>query len=169
MAGIFAFRCASCGELHEGSPSFAFAHPWHYGTLAEEDRACAKLTPDLCWIPHAEGTDRFVRAVLEIPIHGVEEPFTWGVWASLSERNFSRYLETWDEPDETDAYFAWLCNRLPYYPDTLHLKAQLRPRSGGTRPFLELERDGHPLAEHQYTGITLAEAQQIAEQLRHHT
>lgn len=90
MAGIFAFRCASCGELHEGSPSFAFAHPWHYGTLG----------------------------------------------------NFSRYLETWDEPDETDAYFAWLCNRLPHYPDTLHLKAQLRPRSGGTRPFLELGRDG---------------------------
>jgi hypothetical protein len=166
LAAIFAFRCTTCGEIHEGSPSFAFPHPWHYGTLTEEDRKNARLTSDLCAITHDRGTDRFVRVVLEIPIHGVREPFLWGVWASLSEKSCKRYVDTWDDPDENDAYFGWFCNRLPYYPDTLGLQARVRPR-GGARPCLELERNGHLLAEHLYEGISVQLAQEIAEHAQH--
>ena len=167
VAAIFAFKCKQCGDLHEGSPSYSFSSPWHYDQLSKEEKTRAKLTPDLCAITHDEGTDRFVRVVLEVPIHGVTEPFMWGVWVSLSEANFERYLATWDEPDENDSYFGWFCNRLPYYPDTLSLKARVRPRRGGTRPYLELERNGHMLAEHLFDGITVQQAQEIAEHAQH--
>jgi hypothetical protein len=167
VAAIFAFKCKTCGKIHEGSPSFSFPHPWHYGTLTEEDKTKARLTSDLCAITHEQGTDRFVRVVLEIPIHGVEEPFTWGVWVSLSEENFKRYLDMWEDPNESDSYFGWFCNRLPYYADTLSLKTRVRPRKGGTRPYLELERNGHLLAEHLYDGITIQKAQEIAEHAQH--
>ena len=30
MAGIFAFTCSYCGEVHEGSPSFAYRAPDPY-------------------------------------------------------------------------------------------------------------------------------------------
>ena len=167
MAAIFAFKCKTCGKTHEGSPSFSFAYPWHYSGLSAEDRAKAELTSDTCTIPNEEGIDRFVRVVLEIPIHGLQEPFTWGVWVSLSEKSFDRYLTTYDDPDESDSYFGWLCNRLPYYPDTINLKTKVRPKKGGIRPYLELERNGHLLAEHFHEGISVQEAQQIAEHATH--
>lgn len=167
MAAIFAFKCSSCNKMHEGSPSFAYKAPWHYLQLSEDNQAKATLTSDTCIVTHNEGTDRFVRVVLEIPIHGVAEPFMWGVWVSLSQESFERYMDTWDEPDESDAYFGWFCNRLPFYPDTLSLKITVHPRKNGNRPYLGIERSGHPLAEHLYEGISIQQAQEIAECVLH--
>jgi hypothetical protein len=167
MVAIFAFKCRQCSNIHEGSPSFAFHAPWHYATLSDEDKPNAELNSDTCIIRHDEGIARFIRTVLEIPIDGVDEPFTWGVWVSLSEKSFDRYLETWDAPDESDSYFGWLSNRLPYYADTINLKARVRPRRGGLRPYLELESNGHLLAEHLYAGISIQQAQDIAERVMH--
>ena len=42
-------------------------------------------------------------------------PFLWGVWVSLGQKSFDRYVETYDHPDTTDSYFGWLCTYLPYY------------------------------------------------------
>lgn len=147
MAGIFAFKCSACGEIHEGSPSYSYDAPLNYSQLSENEKESAKLSSDVCIITHEDGTDRFIRVVLEVPIHGVTEPFMWGVWVSLSQESLDRYLDTWDSPVETDSYFGWLCNRLPYYPDTMSLKTTVRPRKNGWRPCIELERDGQrPLA-----------------------
>jgi hypothetical protein len=125
------------------------------------------LGSDTCTITDAEGTNYFIRVVVEIPIHGITEPFMWGVWVSLSKASFDRYRATWDEPDETDAYFGWFCNRLPYYPDTIGLKTTVHPRKGGVRPYLTIERNGHLLAEHLANGISVQQAQQIAERVLH--
>ena len=168
MAAIFAYTCACCGERHEGSPSFGYPAPVHYNDLTEAEKARATLTADTCEIERDDGTvDRFVRAVLEIPIHGVEEDFLWGVWVSLSEASFARYIETWAEPDESDAYFGWFCNQLPGYPKTLSLKTKVHPGGGGQRPWLELEPTDHPLSVHAREGLAIAQAQAIAEAAMH--
>jgi hypothetical protein len=171
MAGIFAFTCACCGKVHEGSPSFAFNAPWHYSTLSDEQkRSMGMLDSDLCTINHAEGTDYFIRAILEIPIHSVEEPFIWGVWVSLSEKSYSRYVDTYDNPIEGDGFFGWLCNRLPCYPDTLALAANVHVQMGGKRPTVRLHRGNsneHPLVRDQHQGIGVKRAQEIAEQAMH--
>ena len=167
MAGLFAFRCSNCGELHEGSPSFGFATPWHYTTLNDDEKRAVDLAEDTCVITHAEGVDRFVRCVLEVPIHGVAEPFLWGVWSSLSEESYRRCLETWRDPEESDAWFGWFSNRLPVYPDTINLKCRVHPRKGGIRPWIELAPDDHPLAADFHQGIAPARAQQIAEAIHH--
>jgi len=167
MAAIAAFTCSTCGRLHEGSPSFSFPSPWHYLQLSDSERSNATLNSDTCTITHTDGTDYFVRVLLEIPIHGVDQPFLWGVWTSLSKASFDRYLATWDDPNETDSYFGWFCNRLPYYSDTLGLKTNVHPRKGGVRPYLTLERNGHVLAEHLADGISVQLAQKIAERVIH--
>jgi hypothetical protein len=167
MAAIFAFKCRKCSKIHEGSPSFGYDAPWHYSALSAEEKAAAELKSDTCVIRRDDRVDRFIRAVLEIPIRGVDEPFMWGVWVSLSEQNFARYLETWEQPDDGESYFGWFCNRLPYYEDTINLKVRVRPRRGRLRPFLELERSGHLLAEHLWEGISIQQAQEIAESLMH--
>lgn len=47
-----------------------------------------------------EGTQYFLRAILEVPIHGVDQPFLWGLWVSASEASFHRYLDSYDRPPE---------------------------------------------------------------------
>jgi hypothetical protein len=168
MAGIFAFRCAQCGELHEGSPSFAVAAPMHYEQLDAAQRAAmATLTADTCEIRHPDHVDRFVRVCLEIPIHGVDEPFVWGVWVTLSEANYARYLSLRDAPADGEAWFGWFSTYLPVYPDTINLKTRVHPRGGGLRPWLELEATDHPLSVHAREGLSIAEAQAIAEAVLH--
>jgi hypothetical protein len=167
VAAIFAFECATCGKVHEGSPSYGFSSPWYYAQLSEPDRANASLSDDTCTITDEGHTDYFVRAVVEVPIHGVEDGFLWGVWVSLSKASFDRYVATYNDPDESDTYFGWFSNRLPFYPDTIGLKTQVHPRKGGLRPFLEIERAGHPLAEDLADGISVERAQHIAETFIH--
>ena len=168
MAGIFAFKCTCCGEVHEGSPSFSYPMPAYVAQLPESEKEnIIESGTDLYKVKYGEGFHYFVRVCLEIPIHGHEDPLLWGVWVSLSEQSLNRYIETCEEVDETDSYFGWFCNSLPYYEETQSIKAQVRPRSGGLRPYLELERNGHELAEDLYNGITAEKAQKIAEICMH--
>ncbi len=88
----FEFRCADCGELHEGSPSFGYKKPPHYFLIPEEepdDRI--HLNSDLCVIDDEEF---YIRTILNIPVHDVEAPFTWGVWVSQRQEGFLCYQET---------------------------------------------------------------------------
>lgn len=162
----FEFTCSRCGRLHEGSPSFGYSHPHQYDELDEDEkREIAFLSDDFCKIERPEQTDRFIRTVLEVPIHGVEEPFLWGVWISVSQKNYERYRENFESEAYEDSYPGWFCNRLPYYPDTLYLEARALVRPGGQRPTLELRPTDHPLSRDSRDGIsreTAAEIFQVA-------
>ena len=171
MAAIFAFKCTCCGEVHEGSPSFAFRAPDQYASLSDEQKASmATLTEDFCTITHDEGTDRFVRAILEVPIHGVQEPFLWGVWVSLSEKSFNRYRETYDEPIAGECFFGWVCNEINLYPYEHSRPSDVRIQVGGNRPKVVLHRgdpEDDPLVIDQVNGISIARAQELAERAMH--
>lgn len=84
--------------------------------------------------------------MLRLPLIGApEECLGFGVWSTLSEKNFGRYIETFDSGEQEDLgpWFGWLSNRLKGYPDTLNLKCQVHPQSGRQRPWLELEPTDH--------------------------
>jgi hypothetical protein len=91
----------------------------------------------------------------------------WGVWVSLSEESFNRYVDTYEEPDPSDNYFGWFCNYLPYYENTYALKTWVHPRIGGDRPYIELEESEHPLCIDHHRGISPERAQEIAEVAMH--
>jgi hypothetical protein len=171
MAAIFAFKCTCCGEMHEGSPSIAFKAPDQYACLSDEQKSSmGKLSSDFCTITHEEGTDYFIRAVLEVPIHGIDEPFLWGVWVSLSEKSFRRYVETYDEPVEGDRFFGWVCNKPRAYPWESSRPADVNVQLGGQRPKVVLHRgenESDPLVLGQCNGISVARAQEIAESSLH--
>ena len=171
MAAIFAFKCTCCGEIHEGSPSIAFRAPDHYAGLSEEQKSSlGKLSSDFCVITHDEGTDYFVRAVLEVPIHGVEDPFLWGIWVSLSKKSFDRYSETYEDPVAGEGFFGWMCNEIPVYPYSASRAADVVVRAGKQRPKVVLHR-GDPeddqLVIDQVEGISVARAQELAERALH--
>lgn len=171
MAAIFAFKCTYCGEIHEGSPSIGFRMPDQYASLSDEQRAAmGRWNEDLCTITHEDGVDYFIRAVLEVPIHGVDEPFLWGVWVSLSEKSFNRYVETYDDPVEGDGFFGWVCNEIRAYPFDRARPADVRVQPGRQRPKVILHRadeERDPLVIDQVHGISVARAQEIAERVFH--
>jgi hypothetical protein len=113
------------------------------------------LSEDFCVL---DGEHYFVRCILEIPIIGsAGQRFAYGVWSTLSEKNFRIYAETFDsgEQGELGPWFGWFSNRLKGYPDTLNLKNHVHPQHGRQRPWIELEPTDHPLAVEQRNGITL--------------
>src|SRR3954447_6300388 len=152
MSESIRFQCRHCGEWHEGLPDMAFDAPTQYDQLVPAERQLAKKSDDICVI----GEDFFIRATLPIRIIDSDEEFNFGCWVSLSKANFARYLDLFDATGGAweSPYFGWLCNRFPWYPDTLHLKTNVHLQPYPRRPWIELEPTDHPLAIHQRDGIT---------------
>lgn len=171
MPAIFAFQCTCCHEIHEGSPSIAFKAPDQYVSLSSEQKtATGKLSSDFCTITNKEGTDYFIRAILEVPIHGIADPFLWDVWVSLSEKSFQRYWDTYDEPVEGDGFFGWLCNTPAVYASGASRPADVRVQLGNQRPKVILHRsdpETDPFVLDQINGISVVRAQQLAERALH--
>ena len=171
MPPVLAFTCSRCGERHEGAPSFGFESPDPYASLSDDQKAeIATLTEDVCTITRDDGTDRFIRAVLEVPIHGVDEPFLWGVWVSVSEASFERYEQTFDAPVDGDGFFGWVSNRIALYPYEHARPADVWVQPGGRRPKVVLHRgepEDDPLVLDQVNGISVARAQELAQRALH--
>jgi hypothetical protein len=144
---------------------YGYDHPDYWSSKLQSEPNCF-LSPDLCVI---EKRDFFVRGLIEVPIITGEEPFRWGVWVSLSEKNFNKMVELWNDAKllEQPSYFGWLSNSIDLYPETLNLKTQIRSRDIKLRPFITLENNDHPLALEQRNGITLQRVREIAEHSLH--
>jgi hypothetical protein len=154
-------RCVSCGQVHKGLLDLAVDAPgaWPDPPEGEPNSALGDrthvLTEDFCII---EGQHYFVRGVLQLPIiGGKDQVFSYGVWSSLSGKNFALYRDTFESGDQgkLGPWFGWFSNQLPGYPKTSALKCRVQPRSGGLRPTFELEPADHPLAVEQREGVTL--------------
>jgi hypothetical protein len=152
--------CASCTETHHGLFDLGCAKPdfWQGSEEHLPNSSAANathcLTDDFCIL---DGEHYFIRSVLKLPLVGAPgEYFGFGVWSSLSKKNFKKYMETFDsgEQEELGPWFGWFSNRLRGYPDTLNLKCQVHPQAGRQRPSIELEPSDHPLSRDVLDGIT---------------
>jgi len=162
------FECSCCGRTLSGPPlSWHFDAPLPWGLIPDSERAKrGELGSDQCVI---DGEHFFIRGLIQIPLTDGDGPFDWGVWVSLSAANFLRATELWDDPHRVNepACFGWLCNSIPGYPETLHLKTMVHQREVGLRPLVELEAIDHPLSQEQRNGITMARVRAIAETMYH--
>ncbi|MEV7729834.1 DUF2199 domain-containing protein [Streptomyces sp. NPDC087917] len=169
MSDDLGFTCSCCGEHHAELPmSYSAPAPDVWSPDFEADPE-SLLSSDRCVI---QGRFFFVKGLIEIPVVGREEVFSWGVWISLNKVNFAHAVEMWDtEGREAEApYFGWLCTELSLYsPATTNLKTNAHTRAVGRRPFIELEPTDHPLAVEQRAGITMDRVREIASTLRHPT
>ncbi|MFJ1592254.1 DUF2199 domain-containing protein [Kitasatospora albolonga] len=134
-------------------------------TFADADDCL--LSSDQCVI---QAQHYFVKGLIEIPVIGSDEVFSWGAWVSLSRENFSRAADVWETPgrESEKPYFGRLTTDLPVYsPTTLNLKTNVHTRPIGRRPFIELEPTDHPLAVEQRSGITQDRVREIATAVLH--
>jgi hypothetical protein len=160
----YSWTCRCCGQPHAELPIHWGAEaPVYYDALSEAERETrADLSADFCII---DGEHFFIRGVIEIPIVGQSERFTWGVWTSLSAANMDTVRRVWDRPDRQSVghLFGWLSTALPLYPDTVNLKTNVHINAPPLLPSVELEPTDHPLAVEQRNGMTLERAVAIAE------
>jgi hypothetical protein len=163
------YRCRTCGKTHAGVPfSFAADFPDMYANLAKEARdARVVIGSDQCIV---DSQWFFVRGTLEIPIIGNDEPFVWGVWASVLEETYEEISECWELKDREKCrgpFKGRLANSLSIYSETLNLKIRIVLQPVGIRPVFILEDTDHPLAVEQHTGITEQAAVKIVSLLLH--
>lgn len=179
----FEFRCADCGKLHRGAPSFGYDKPAYYFDVPEGERAArVAISDDLCRIaPGEEDGEQtvfhFIRCILEIPIHDAGEPFLWGMWATQSEESFERYRKTFDTDQSGMGSFGWLAVVMPPYNRAApgapleHLKCNVQWQGAANgkaqRPLVELQACDHPLYFDQRDGISWDRAVDIARRMMH--
>ncbi|MFE7564317.1 DUF2199 domain-containing protein [Kitasatospora sp. NPDC057500] len=160
-----AFACSCCNGRHDGPPrSYGSPAPVNWKPRYARRRD-SELTGDQCVI---KGSHFYVHGLIEIPVLDGGDPFSWGVWVSLSEASFARAHDLWEDParEQEPPYFGWLTTELPVYPEsTLLLKTHVRTRAVGLRPLIELEPTDHPLAVEQREGITEERVREFADLL----
>jgi hypothetical protein len=164
--------CGCCNKQFDGLPlDLVFEAPHHWLALTEAERQQrGRIDADICMIEAEDGRQIFVRGCLEIPIIGQDEVFVWGVWTSVSQKSFARIEALWSSPvaEDEPPLFGWFCNKIPNYPETLHLQTNLHLRNDGLRPAIELLASEHPLYIEQRDGITLLQVEEIATTLSRH-
>lgn len=137
-----------------GLPDIAYESPASYHALCESDReARGRLSSDFCSVDD----DCFIRAVCRVPVRDSDHAFGWGVWVSLSQENFRRYIDSYDDADQSKLgpMFGWFSNKLPDYPDTLSLQTTVVPQDGNQRPLVYINdaHADHPLFIEQRDGM----------------
>jgi hypothetical protein len=166
---MFSFKCASCGEVHDGMPSFGARAPLSYYHVPQDERdSRCDLGTDDCVI---DKEIFFIRGCIEIPVVGETEPFSWGVWVSLSEANFTEWGNSYtlERRAHIGPFFGWLNALLTPYPDTINLKTMVHLRDNGIRPYIELQPTDHPLAIEQSNGITVDRVAELYSLIMHST
>lgn len=146
------FVCSTCGESHQGLPT---DHGW---TLPDEVWAIppavrnekARFNADLCEL----GGRFFMRCILELPFTQQSEYYGLGVWVEVSERDFLRYVDLYNEDGTSEPPVPGkIANAVPGYPPTLGLPVMVQFRGSTSRPSVApIDRD-HPLAIDHREGV----------------
>ncbi|MGZ8283170.1 MAG: DUF2199 domain-containing protein [Allosphingosinicella sp.] len=153
-----AWRCDGCGDEHRGMFDIAAYAPDFWEGAEEPEPNCELrldsdfLSEDFCVV----GEHLFVRAVLEIPVHGLAEKFGFGMWSTLSRANFELYVDSFDEGSFADIgpWTGWFSNQIATFPETLNLPCWVYPQLDRQRPVIAVQDADHPLALAQEHGVT---------------
>lgn len=158
MAEVLKFTCRECGQEHEGLPDIGFKAPWYFETLPDRNRVDTHIDSDFCRIEN----DFFIRGSLEMPIRGMRRTFSYGVWISVSEKNYHLYRVAFEsDSPASERYVGYISNRIDGYPDTLKLIGAAHVRGNGFRPLIRLQATDHPLSVEQRQGISFERAVDI--------
>ena len=164
----FSFKCACCGEIHEGGPSFSADEPPLLSQIPEEEREDRiRINSDLCVIDDEEF---WIRATLSVPISGTDDDFLWGVWVTQSKESFDRYMETYESDQSGDGSFGWLVVSMPGYAaaDGPLVSLPVDVFWGPERPEVRIHDDQeHPLAFDQREGISWERAVELVTLVLH--
>lgn len=143
--------------------TFGNDFPDHYFSVPPDERETRiKKEESLCVV---DGKHFFHRGQLIIPITDHDQDLIFNVWTSISEDNFVKRNDLWNNPERVneEPYFGWLQTTIPTYGDTLNLKTIAIENEVGNIPTIQMIEDGHSLTIDQEKGITFNKALQIVD------
>jgi hypothetical protein len=164
---MFRFECEICGEWHDGVPVLNAPAPLYYYSIPAEERSVrCELTASTCIV---DNRHFFVKGYIELAIKGGSEIFKLGVWVSLKQQDFDKFIEqlSCDNRSTHGPYFGWLSAYLKTYPDSENLKTRVHLLDNSLEPYIELEPTCHPLAVQQRDGISVQRLAQLLSAYSH--
>lgn len=150
--------CPCCGRQFAGMFEIEFGHPeqWRHQSLRVSGQSTLeiggdRLTEDLCQV----GDSFFIRASLELPLLGSDQPLTYSPWVGVTVDNFKLHLESRQSGDFSgfSECNGWLMNYIPGWDQNNWLPASLGFSSEAPRPKLTVFPHHHPLAAAQRNGV----------------
>lgn len=158
------YQCSCCGEVYDELPlTFGNDFPDYYFSVPPDEREKRiEIKESLCVV---DNEHFFHRGRLTIPINDYQNDLVFNVWTSISEDNFWKRNDLWNNPKRIDEepYFGWLQTTIPTYGETLNLKTIGIENEVGLIPTIKMIEDNHPLTFDQEKGITLDKALQIVD------
>lgn len=137
-------------------PDYAYSVP------PDEREKRIEIEESLCVV---DGGHFFHRGRLTIPINNHDQDLIFNVWTSISESNFWKRNDLWNDPDriKEEPYFGWLQTTVPTYGDTLNIKTIAIENEVGFIPTIRMIEEGHQLTIDQENGISFDKALEIVD------
>ena len=153
------YKCACCGQEYGEMPlCFGAEFPDYYFSVPPDERESRiQMTESLCAI---DGTHFFHRGRITIPIKDYKDDLLFDVWTTISEANFFKRDEMWEDPQRihNEPYFGWLQTVVPGYDKTISIKTMAYESEMGMIPAIKVTEEDHPLTLDQENGISFEEA-----------
>lgn len=161
------YKCSCCGKEHDEWPALTYSSPTSYYELTEDEKKeIGQLSDDFCIIKHPDQTDRFIRCTLTQKVIDHCHNLDYGIWVSLSEKNYQNYYDNYENDNQVTEYFGWFCSSIPGYDNTRGIPTTVRTRTGNKRPDVIPHEDfDHPFVNDYYSGITKLEAERRIENM----
>jgi hypothetical protein len=161
-----AFTCEVCGAAHTGEVrDIRLGLPDPIFLLDQEEREQGAWVGEDSAVLNDRGRERFfVRALLELPVHGEDGYFGYGSWIEVSADDFAALGELWDDEEgwRSEPFAGTLANELSPYAFTEGLPVRIRLREVQSLPLVELEDSDHELVRAQRNGISRHRAHDLA-------
>jgi hypothetical protein len=147
-------KCHRCEELHDiDDMDIGFMRPDEFLRVPKEEREQrCKSTDDVCTI---DDSDFYLRGILPVPVMDGQE-FAWGVWARVSEEDFKRYLELWDDElqGREPPFAGEIANSIPGYDETIGVSVSIQLIGASSRPTFTVNDKQHRLFGDQQKGVS---------------
>ena len=160
------YKCSCCGQIYDELPlCFGTDYPDYYFSIPTNEREMRiELKESLCVVDEQHF---FHRGRLTIPITDHHDKLIFNVWTSISEDNFSKRMDLWEDQNRTkeEPYFGWLQTVVPTYGDTLNIKTIAIEQEVGLIPEIKSIEEKHPLTIDQENGISYKRAVEIVDEI----
>lgn len=158
------YKCSCCGKVYNEIPlCFGSEFPDYYFSIPpnEIEKRVEKKESLLI----VDKKHFFHRGRLIIPIVDYSENLIFNVWTSISEDNFRKRNDLWENPKRTEEepYFGWFQSRIATYENTINIKSIAIEQEVGIIPKIIITEENHLLKNDQENGISYDKALKIVD------
>ncbi|WP_082705023.1 DUF2199 domain-containing protein [Tritonibacter horizontis] len=169
---VFEYTCVCCDIPCKGTPAFGYDMPIEVMDIPEDERLeRVWLDADICAI---DDRQFFVKGLLDIPVQGVKEPLSWGLWVTQTEEELNAYEDTRGSDRTGVVTRGQITVTMPGYHcldqsgKNHRLSCELIGQPCGLRPIINLHPSKHILYRDHKFGISWDRAIELVARVPHH-